>query len=91
MMVGRAVSTTVGKVMPTMVGNAASMLMASDVMSMAGDVMSVSMSMAGDAESTGVAGDEPSILVDAGRSVVFGEGAGEFVDPDPIVPTVGVN
>jgi hypothetical protein len=97
-MVGEAVLTTVGKVMPTMVGDAVSlsMSMAGDAMSMsmAGDAMS--MSMAGEAESTTVAGDEPSILVnagelveavDAGRSMVVGEGAGVSVDPDPVVPS----
>jgi hypothetical protein len=58
------------------------------------------MSMVGDAESTVGVGDELSTLVgavelvevvDAGRSMVVGEGAGEFVDPDPVVPTVGAN
>jgi hypothetical protein len=67
---------------------------------MDGDAVSMSMSMDGDAESTAVAGDELSTLVgavelvkaiDAGRSMVVGEGAGEYVDPDPIVPTVGAN
>jgi hypothetical protein len=56
--------------------------------------------MTGDAESTAVAGDKLSILVDdgelvevvdAGGSMVVGEGASKSVDPDPIVPTVGAN
>jgi hypothetical protein len=93
MMVGEEVLTTVGAVMPTMVGDAASMSMAGDamsmLMSMADDVMS--MSMADDAESVAIVDDEPSTLVDAGRSVVVGEGASESVDPDPVVPTVGAN
>jgi hypothetical protein len=45
----------------------------------------------GDAESTAVAGDELSILVDASRSIMVGEGAGESIDPDPIILTVGAN
>jgi hypothetical protein len=54
--------------------------------------MLVSMPMADDgAESMAVAGDEPSILVDASRSVMVGEGASETIDPDPIDPTVGAN
>jgi hypothetical protein len=56
---------------------------------MVGDV--ISMSMAGDAELIAVASDEPSILVDASRSVLVGEGAGESVDPDPVIPMVGAN
>jgi hypothetical protein len=59
--------------------------------SMAGNAMSVSMLMVGIVESMVIASDEPSILVDAGRSVVVGEGAGESIDPDPVVPTVGAN
>jgi hypothetical protein len=92
MMVGEATLTTAGEVMSmSMDGGVVSM-------SMYGDA--VSMSMGGDAESTTVAGDEPSTLVgavelvkavDAGRSMVVGEGAGESVDPDPVVPTVSAN
>jgi hypothetical protein len=85
----------VGEAVLTIVGDEVSVLM-----SMADDAMSRSMSMTGDAESMAVAGDEPSILVnagelvetvDAGRSMVVGEGADESVDPDPIVPMVGAN
>jgi hypothetical protein len=67
-------------------------MMVGDVvsMSMADDAMSMSMAV-GDVEMMAVAGDEPLILVDASRSVMVGEGAGESVDPDPIVPTVGAN
>jgi hypothetical protein len=85
MMVGDAVSTSVDAVVSTMVGDVVSMSTL-----MADDVMSMSM-VVGDAESSVVAGDESSILVDAGRSVMVGEGAGESVDPDPVVPTVGAN
>jgi hypothetical protein len=45
----------------------------------------------GDAESTAIADDEPSNLVDVERLAMVGEGAGESVGPDPIVPTVGAN
>jgi hypothetical protein len=54
----------------------------------------------GDAESTAIAGDEPTTLgdagesmetFDAGESTMVGEGAGESVDLDPVVPTVGAN
>jgi hypothetical protein len=83
MMVGKAVLTLVDAMMSTMVGDAVSM-------SMADNAMSMSM-VVGDAELTAVAGDELSILVDAGRSVMVGEGAGESVDPDPIVPIVSAN
>jgi hypothetical protein len=82
MMVGKVVSMSmVGEVVSTMVGEA------------------VSMSM-GDAESMVVAGDEPTMLgdadelmeiVDAGESMMVGEGAGESIDPDPVIPTVGAN
>jgi hypothetical protein len=72
-------------VVSMMVGDAVSMSM-----SMADDVMSMLM-VVGDAKSTAVAGDEPSILVDASISVMVGEGAGESVDLDPVVPTVGAN
>jgi hypothetical protein len=64
--------------------------MANNVMSMADDAVSMSMAV-GDAESMAVVGDEPSILVDASRLVKVGEGAGESLDPDPVVPTVGAN
>jgi hypothetical protein len=54
----------------------------------------------GDAESMVVAGDEPMTLgnadelmetVDAGESIMVGEGASESVDPYPVIPTVGAN
>jgi hypothetical protein len=35
--------------------------------------------------------DEPSNLVGVERSAMGGEGAGESVDPNPIVPTVSAN
>jgi hypothetical protein len=96
MMLGDAVSTMVGAVMPTMVGNVVSMLMAMSMtdkatsMLMADKVMLMAMAV-GDAKSTTVADDEPSTLVDVDRSAMVGEGAGESVDPDTLVPTVGAN
>jgi hypothetical protein len=53
-------------------------------------VESMSMPIHG-AESTAIADDESSILVGVERSAMAGEGAGESVDPDPVVPTVGAN
>jgi hypothetical protein len=44
-----------------------------------------------DAESIAVADVEPSNLVDVVRLAMVGEGAGESIDPDPIVPMVGAN
>jgi hypothetical protein len=38
-----------------------------------------------------MADDGPSNLVGAMRLAMFDEGAGESVDPDPVVPTVGAN
>jgi hypothetical protein len=38
-----------------------------------------------------MADDEPSNLVDVVRLAMVGEGVGESVDPDPVVPTVGAN
>jgi hypothetical protein len=93
-MLGDAVSTIVDAVMPTMVADVVSTSMS---MSMADEATSMlmadeAMSMAiGNAESMAVADDEPSTLVDVDRSVMVGEGAGEFVDPDPVVPTVKAN
>jgi hypothetical protein len=83
--VSDAVSTLVDAVASTMVGDAVSMSTA-----IADDAISMSM-VVGDAESTAIAGDEPSILVDVDRSAMVGEGAGESVDPDPVVPTVSAN
>jgi hypothetical protein len=45
----------------------------------------------GDAESMAMDDDEPSNLVGVEGSAMVGEGAGESVDPDPLVPTVGAN
>jgi hypothetical protein len=81
------VSMKAGTAMPTAVLMAESMsilLLVSKLM------VSGSMSN-GDAKSTAMADDEPSNLVDAVRLVAVDEGAGESVDPDPIVPTVGAN
>jgi hypothetical protein len=38
-----------------------------------------------------MADDGPSNLVDAVRLSMVGEGAGESVDPDPVIPTVDAN
>jgi hypothetical protein len=35
--------------------------------------------------------DGPSDLVDVMRLAMFDLGAGESVDPDPVIPTVGAN
>jgi hypothetical protein len=83
MMVGDAVSMSVDIVVSSMVGDAVLMLMVDYAMSMS--------MVVGDAESTAVAGEESSILVDVKRSVMVGEGASESVDPDLVVPTVGAN
>jgi hypothetical protein len=96
-MVGEAVSSMAGEAVSTMVGEAVSMSMVGEAVSM---MVGKAMSMVYDAESTAVAGDEPTTLgdgdelmetIDAGESMMVGEGAGEFVDPDPVVPTVGAN
>jgi hypothetical protein len=80
MMVSEAVLTMVGEAVSMMVGEA--------------------VSMVSDAELTAVAGDEPTTLgdadelmetVDAGESMMLGEGAGESVDRDLVVPMVGAN
>jgi hypothetical protein len=97
--VGKAMSMSmVGEAVSTMVGEAMSMSMVGEAVStMVGEAMSMSM---GDAESTAVAVDEPTTLgetnelmetIDAGESMMIGEGDGESVDPDPVVPTVGAN
>jgi hypothetical protein len=36
-----------------------------------------------------IADDEPSTLVGLERSTMVGEGAGESIDPDLVIPTVG--
>jgi hypothetical protein len=79
MMVGDAVSTTVDAVMSTMVvGEVVPTTVGAAMPTMVGDAVSMSMPMADDATSMSV-------------SMVVGEGAGESVDPDPVVPTVGAN
>jgi hypothetical protein len=87
MVVVGVASMAVGAAMPTMVGEVVSTSMS---MLMADEAMSVLMAI-DDAESTAVADDEPSTLVGAERSAMVGDGAGESVDPDPVVPTVGAN
>jgi hypothetical protein len=89
MVAGEVASMTDCIAMPTMVVNAVStsMLMLMS-MSMVGEAMSMSI---GGAESMAVADDEPSTLVGVEKSAMVGEGAGESVDPDPVIPTVGAN
>jgi hypothetical protein len=81
------VSMMAGIAMPTAVLMAESMSILSLVLKL---MVSGSMSN-GDAESMTMADDEPSNLVDAVRLAVVDEGAGESIDPDPVVPTVGAN
>jgi hypothetical protein len=50
-----------------------------------------SMAIADEVPATiGDAGDSTTII-DAVELVMVVEGAGEYVDPDPVVPTVGAN
>jgi hypothetical protein len=93
--VGVLMATTGAESM--MVGGAISMIVGEAVSMMVGKAVLMSM---GDAESTAIAGDEPTTLgdagesmetFDAGESTMVGEGAGESVDLDPVVPTVGAN
>jgi hypothetical protein len=81
----KVASMAVGAAMPTMVGD---VLSTSVSMSMADESMSMAI---GGAESMVVADDEPSTHVGVERSAMVGEGAGESIDPDPVVPTVGAN
>jgi hypothetical protein len=96
-MVGEAVSTMIGEAVSMMVGEAVSMMIGEAVSMMVGEAVSMSM---GNAESMAGAGDEPATvgdtdelmeIVDAGESAMVGEGAGESIDPDPVIPTVGAN
>jgi hypothetical protein len=87
MVVGGVASMTVGIAMPTMVVDAVSTSMLV-LMSML--VVSESMSIGG-AELTAIADDESSTLVGVERSTMVGEGAGESVDPDPVVSMVSAN
>jgi hypothetical protein len=103
-MLGGAVSETVDPVMSTMVASGvASMTVGTAMLTIVVDAVStlmlvlmsmlvVSESMSiGDAESMAIADDESSTLVGVERSAMVGEGAGESVDPDPVVPMVGAN
>jgi hypothetical protein len=86
---GRVASMTVGTAMPTMVVDAVLTLM---LVLMSKLVVGESISMPiGGAESTAIADDEPSTLVGVERSAMVGEGAGESIDLDPVVPTVNAN
>jgi hypothetical protein len=86
---GGVVSMTVDTAMPTLMVDAvlASMLVLTSKL-----VVGKSMSMPiGGAESMAIADDEPSTLVEVERLAMVGEGAGESINPDPVVPTVGAN
>jgi hypothetical protein len=72
---------TAGTAMPTMAVGAVSTSMPMSI-SVVGEAMLMSMD---GVESMAVADDEPSNLVGVARSGKVGEGAGEFVDPDPVV------
>jgi hypothetical protein len=100
---GDVVSMTVDPVMLTSVSDGLVSMMAGTAMPMA-VLMAESMSilplvsklmaesmLSGDAESTAMDDDGPSNLVDAVRLSMIGEGAGESIDPDPVVPTVDAN
>jgi hypothetical protein len=105
MMVGEAVSTIVGEAVSMMVGEAASMMVDEAVSTMVSEAASMMLGEAastsmGDAELMTVADDEPMTLgnadesmetVDAGESMMVGDGAGESVDPDPVIPIDGAN
>jgi hypothetical protein len=64
--------------------------MVKSILSPVSKLMAESMS-SDDAESMAMADVGPSNLVDAVRLSMVGEGAGESVDLDPVVPTVGAN
>jgi hypothetical protein len=81
-------SMTVGTAMSTMVVDAVSMSM---LVLMSKLVVCESMSMRiGGAESMTISDDEPSTLVGVERLAMVG-GAGESVDPDPVLPMVAAN
>jgi hypothetical protein len=98
MMVDLAMSTSVSDgmvsmmadiVMPTLMVDAVSKSMLTLVSkSMVNGWMLMSN---GDAESKAMADDEPSNFVGVMRLAMVGEGAGESIDPDPVVPTVDAN
>jgi hypothetical protein len=72
-MTGEGVLTVAGGGMSMAIGDAESMSVDDDVMSMS------------------IAGGESMATGDADESMMTGEGAGESVDPDPVVPMVGAN
>jgi hypothetical protein len=89
MVADEVASMMVGTVMPTMVVDVVSTLMLVLMSKLVVDE-SISMSIGG-AESMAIDDDEPLTLVGVERSAMVGEGAGESVDPDPVVPMVGAN
>jgi hypothetical protein len=93
---GEVVLMMFGTAMPTAVSMAKSMSILSLLSTMVGIAMMAAAAMvesmsSGDAESTTIGDAGPSSLVGAVRLWTIGEGAGESVDPDPVVPTVGTN
>jgi hypothetical protein len=103
-MLGDAMSTTVDPVMSTMFADDVVLMTAGTAMpTMVVIAVSTSMQMLmsgvdeamltliDGAESTAVADDKLLNLVGVVWSAMVGEGTGESVDPDPIVPTVGAN
>jgi hypothetical protein len=82
-----AMSTSVsGEVVLTMVGIAMP-----TAMSMADSMSILAWVSSGEAESMAMVDVGPSNLGDAVMLSMVGEGAGESVDPDPVIPTVGTN
>jgi hypothetical protein len=59
-----------------------------ELMAIAGDEPTI---INGAGASMVIADEVLAMICDAGESTMIGEGAGESVDPDPVVPTVGAN
>jgi hypothetical protein len=95
---------TVGAGDPTMVVDGVSMVVGGDMLMRVAESTAIageepttiggagdSMAIADEVSATIGDAGESTMVVDAGESMMTGEGAGEFVDPDPIVPTVSAN
>jgi hypothetical protein len=83
----RLMTSDVGE--PTMTGDGVSMVAGGGMSLAIGNAES--MSIDDDGMSMLIAGGESMATGYADESMMTGEGAGESVDPDPIVPTVGAN
>jgi hypothetical protein len=81
MMISDGDSTVVDGGMSTLIGKAESTSIAGGESMVTGDADELMMIAGGDSMATG----------DADESMTTGEGAGESVDPDPVVPLVGAN